>query len=465
MGIKEKIAGLPDSAGVYLMKDDGGEVIYVGKAKSLKKRVSTYFRSGSRLSSRIRVLVSKVRDIDHIPTSTEAEALIYENSLIKQHAPRYNVALRDDKSYPMLKLTVDEKFPRLIMTRIKRDDGAIYYGPYISAGLLREALAMMRRIFPLRTCSKLGKELCLSFHIGQCLGPCVDKAGEASYGSLVDEVRLFLDGKRDELIELISRKMKEASARQDFEEAAVLKRRIEALSSLKMGRVLYNPKGEAEEIGSLLGLASMPSVIEAFDISDIMGSLAVGSMVCFASGKPKRALYKRFRIKTVGSMDDYAMMREIVRRRYSRVLREGSRLPDLILIDGGKGHLQAALDELGRLNLKVPVIAIAKEEERIYAEGRDPITLPKDSKALHLIQRIRDEAHRFAISYHKLLARKGIVHSELDEINDIGPKRKRLLLSHFGSVEKIKKACMGELLRVRGMNEKSARAIIGYFTK
>ncbi len=465
MDIKEKITGLPNSCGVYMMKDEAGAVLYVGKAKDLKRRVSSYFHPRGHLSARIGVLISKVRDIEYPPTSTSAEALIYENSLIKQHNPRYNVALRDDKSYPMLKLTTNEPFPRLMITRGKKNDGAVYYGPYASASLLKEALALMRRIFPLRTCGRLGKDLCLSFHIKQCLGPCVDKVSGSEYKSLVAEVKLFLEGRQDELIERISKKMAEAAARKDFEKAAELRSRIEALASTRKERVLYSPKGEVEELGALIGLEGSVDVIEAFDVSNIMGTLAVGSMVSFYKGRPKRGLYKRFRIKTVQSIDDYGMMREVVRRRYSRIMAEAGRHPDLILVDGGRGHLEAAQGELVKLNLKIPVIAIAKELENIYIKGRGPLVLPRDSKALHLLQRIRDEAHRFAVQYHKLLARKGITRSELDEIRGIGPKRKRALLSTFGSVENIKKVSKEDLLKTRGMNEGSAEAIISYFAK
>ncbi|OIO38346.1 MAG: hypothetical protein AUJ75_03015 [Candidatus Omnitrophica bacterium CG1_02_49_10] len=463
MDIKEKIKDLPNAPGVYLMKDESGSVIYVGKAEDLKKRVSSYFYPNTKLSNKIEAMVSRVRDIDYMPTSTSAEALIYENSLIKKYDPRYNTALRDDKSYPMLKLTVNEDFPRLIMTRRKKDDGAVYYGPYSSAGLLKEALGIMRRLFPLRTCGRFGRNLCLSFHIGQCLGPCVNRIDKEKYKALVDEVRLFLDGKKTELIELLSARMKERAKAQDFEEAEGLRRKIEALSAIKDKRVLYSAAGDLEELSLVLGMAKAPQAIEAFDVSNIMGKFAVGSMIYFYKGKPKKSAYKRFRIKTVGLIDDYAMIREIVRRRYTRVLKEKRNLPDLILIDGGKGHLESALEELDKLDIHVPVVSIAKEFERLYAKNKPFIILPQDSKALNLLKRIRDEAHRFAIAYHKSLRRKGAVHSELDGIDGIGPKRKRGLILYFGSVDNIKKAPEEELLKIKGMNEKAARSIIEYF--
>lgn len=424
MGIKEIINGLPHSPGVYIMKNKTGEALYVGKANDLKKRVSSYFQRSRSHSGRIESLVCRITDIDFIPTSTSAEALIYENGLIKQLTPKYNVALRDDKSYPLLKLTVNEKFPRLIMTREKKDDGAIYYGPYTSAKLLKEALKILQKIFPLRTCNKMPKKECLQFHIQQCLGPCTGKAGEERYGGLVAELRLFLEGRRVELFKLLSDKMKELSGNERFEEAQECRNRLEILSAVKEDRVSYRPMDELGELANILNIKGRLNRIEAFDISNIMGDEACGSMVYFYKGKPDKNEYRRFKIKTVSGMDDYSMMREIVRRRYSRSLEEKKVLPDLIIIDGGRGHLGVALDELKKLSIdNIPAIGIAKparprgkpataggEFERIYAINRkDPIVLPKESKALHLLERIRDEAHRFAISYHKKLMSKRIL--------------------------------------------------------
>ena len=410
MDIKEKIRTLPGSPGVYIMKDTSGRVLYVGKAGNLRKRVSSYFYPNRFLNERISQLVRLAADIEYLPASTEAEALIYENSLIKQLSPRYNVALRDDKSYPMLKLTVKEKFPRLFMTRRKIDDGAIYYGPYANAKLLREAVIILRQIFSLRSCGKLPKSVCLNYHIKQCLAPCVAKVSEPEYGEIVSELKLFLNGRRTELLKVLSEKMAVAARREDFEKAAELRRRLEALSTIREDSVSYKPSGEINELRKTLGIKEPLDVIEAFDVSNIMGKDAVGSMVYFYKGKPKKSEYRRFKIATVSGIDDYAMMREIVKRRYSRLSEEAKRLPDLILIDGGKGHLAAALDELGRLGLDgIPAIGIAKEFEHIYTkEKKEPIILPKESKVLHLLKRIRDEAHRFAISYHRKLRAKRI---------------------------------------------------------
>ncbi|MCX5686122.1 MAG: excinuclease ABC subunit UvrC [Candidatus Omnitrophica bacterium] len=409
MDYKEKIRGLPGAPGVYIMKGEKGEALYVGKALNLKKRVSSYFQPRRNLPDRLETLVQNVRDIAYIPTRTEAEALIYENGLIKQLSPKYNVALRDDKSYPMLKLTLGEKFPRLFITRQKKADGSIYYGPYTNAKLLRRALVILRQVFPLRSCGKMKKSVCLNYHIKQCLGPCAGLVDETKYGEIVFELKMFLEGKRSELLKRLSERMAASSKEQKFEEAALYKIRLEGLSSVKEA-VTYTPAGELEELGAILGIKRRPDMIEAFDVSNIMGKSAVGSMICFYKGRPRKSEYRKFKIKTVSGMDDYAMMREIVQRRYLRLVAEKRVLPDLILIDGGKGHLAAAADELEKLGLaKIPVIGIAKEFERIYLKGRpEPILLPRESKTLHLLERIRDEAHRFAISYHRKLMSKRI---------------------------------------------------------
>lgn len=408
MVTKEDIKALPQSPGVYVMKDAGGTVLYVGKAINIRKRVSSYFRTKAALAGRIGAMVRLVDKVDYISTSTEAEALIYENGLIKQLSPRYNVALKDDKSYPMLKLTIREDFPRLMITRQRKSDGSAYYGPYANAKLLRKALILLKQIFPLRTCIKIGRKECLEYHIKQCPAPCTGRIDKAGYQETVAELKLFLEGRRKELLDSIASRMKEASAEEDFETAAIFKARLEALGTIKNDAVSYRPSGELEELRSVLRLAAIPETIEAFDVSNIMGEAAVGSMICFHKGHPRKEDYRHFRIKTVSGVDDYAMIREIVRRRYSRTLKEGSKLPDLILIDGGRGHLSAACTELEALDLsKVPVVGIAKEFERLYLKDRkDPVILPKESKALHLVQRIRDEAHRFAISYHKRLMSK-----------------------------------------------------------
>jgi excinuclease ABC subunit C len=408
MDLKAKVKSLPALPGVYMMKDRDGVVLYVGKAGNLRKRVSSYFYPNRRMNERIDRLVSLIEDVEYMVTSTEAEALIYENSLIKQLEPKYNVALRDDKSYPMLKLTVNEKFPRIFITRRKQDDGAIYYGPYANAKLLKEAILILRQIFPLRTCAKMPKNVCLNYHIKQCVAPCAGKVTDEEYAGIVLELKLFLEGKRTELLKLLTQKMTAASRKEEFEQAAHLRARIEALSTIGHDSVSYKPLGQIEELRTVLGIEKPLEIIEGFDVSNIMGKEAVGSMVHFFKGRPKKNEYRKFKISTVSGVDDYAMMREIVGRRYSRLLQEKKAMPDLILIDGGKGHLAAAVGELEKLGLSgIPTIGIAKEFEHIFVKDKkDPLILPKESKALDLLQRVRDEAHRFAISYHRVLRSK-----------------------------------------------------------
>jgi len=406
------------------MKDALGKILYVGKADNLRKRVSSYFRASRRLPKRIESLVSQIKDVSHIPTSTSAEALIYENGLIKQLSPKYNVALRDDKSYPMLELTANEKFPRLMITREKKRKGSIYHGPYTNAKLLKEALNILRKLFPLRTCNRMPKRKCLEFDIGQCLGPCEGRVSGERYGAIVKELKLFLEGKRSELMKLLTDRMKQLSKDERFEEATECRNRLEALGSVNTDRVKYGPANELGELKRILGIKGKLEVLEAFDISNMMGDESVGSLVYFRKGVPDKNEYRKFKIKTVSGINDYSMMREIIRRRYTRSIKENKRLPDLIVIDGGRGHLSVVLDELKKLGIdNIPAIGIAKparrsplasdgragrgEFEKIYVKDRkDPILLPGESKALHLLERIRDEAHRFAITYHKKLMSK-----------------------------------------------------------
>ena len=463
--LSARVKELPSSPGVYIMKDKKGDILYVGKAGNLRKRVTSYFYPRRNLAGRLLAMVERISDISYIPASTEAEALIYENSLIKQLSPKYNVALRDDKSYPMLKLTVNEQFPRLFITRQKKDDGSIYYGPFTNVKLLREALIILRQIFPLRSCGKIPKNVCLNYHIKQCVAPCAGKVSDSAYGGIVAELKLFLEGRTKELLKLLSGKMFDAAKKEDFEEAGRIKRRIEVLGAVKENSVRYGPAEELEELKDLIGLKGPLEVIEAFDVSNIMGKDAVGSMISFYKGRPMKSRYRKFRIKTVSGVDDYAMMREIVRRRYTRLTEEKERLPDLILIDGGRGHLQAGVDELEKIGLGgMAVMGIAKEFEHLYIKDRpEAVALPKESKALHLLKRIRDEAHRFAISYHKNLRKKSITFSELDGISGVGPKRKKALIGHFGDIDKIKAATLEDFMKVEGVDEKSAKNIIQHF--
>ena len=464
MGIKEKVLKIPALPGVYFFLGDGGSVLYIGKASNLKKRIASYFQKKYH-PPRTASLVSRIKDLDYIVTSSAAEALIHEANFIKEKKPRYNVELKDDKSYPYLKLTVNEKFPRLLITRDASDKGALYYGPYTNVKLLRKALSEIKRVFLLRSCGKLPKKACLKAHINRCVAPCDGSISEEEYKKIVLEVRLFLEGRKADLLKELSRRMKEASEKREYEKALSIRDKIESLSAMWKGR--KPPPAldrEIKELKRVLKLKTLPARIEAFDISNISGREAVGSMVSFFSAKPQKDEYRRFRIKKVTGIDDYAMIKEVINRRYSRLLEKGGNFPDLILIDGGRGHLNVAFRELENLGpLKIPVISIAKEREDIYVMwAGKPLRLSRRSAALKLLMRIRDEAHRFAISYHKLLRGKDLLKSSLDEIPGVGEKRKKALINRFGSTAKLKEASPGEISRVKGMDEKTAKKVIRY---
>jgi len=391
------------------MKDASGETLYIGKAKDLSKRVSGYFQESRPKTARHIALLEKVKDLDYVITGSEEEALIYEASLVKEKKPKYNVELKDDKSFPFLKLTLNEKFPRLIITRKKVDDGSVYFGPYTKAKLLRNAVSILKNIFPLRTCKKIPGESCLAYHIGQCLGPCVKRIDKKSYNEIVEQLILFLEGKKTRLIRELTDKMKNFADEKNFEQAAVIRNRLSALLEVSDRKTAdYSSWGNvALKLKKILKLPGLPLKIEAFDVSNISGREAAGSMVYFNNGLPDKSNYRKFRIKNVKGIDDYAMMKEIVARRYKRLKEENKAFPDLIIIDGGKGHLGAAYEELLGLNLShIPVIGIAKQEEKIYTLGScEPLDINRDSEILHFIQSIRDEAHRFALKYHHALRR------------------------------------------------------------
>jgi len=334
MDIKKRLKKIPASPGVYLFLGKEKELLYIGKALNLKKRIRSYFQKKYH-PPKTEALVSRIRDLDYIPTSSNAEAMIYEANLIKQKRPRYNVDLKDDKSYPFLKLTVNEKFPRFFITRGRKKDGSLYYGPYTNVKLLKKALSIIRGIFLLRPCKRMPKKACLKAHIRQCVSPCDGSISEKEYKKIVGEVKLFLEGRRKDLIERLSLAMKAASKNLDYEKAIALRDKIEALSAMWKGRKPPPPLNrEISCLKDVLGLRVLPARIEAFDISDIYGKEAVGSMVSFFSARPQKDEYRRFRIKDVTGIDDYGCLREIIRRRYARLLKEESRLPDLILIDG-----------------------------------------------------------------------------------------------------------------------------------
>lgn len=404
--VAEQVRSLPSASGVYLMKDASGTVIYVGKAVDLHKRVASYFRRRPTVS-KTDFLVEKIDGIDVILTESEAEALILEASLIKKYQPYYNISLRDDKTYPYIEIT-GELFPRVAIVRPRElNPSSSYYGPYTSVALIREALEIIRRIFPFRTCDPFPEKECLFFHIGLCGAPCIGRQTRQDYHKAIRHIRIILDGKKDRLFKQLTAQMERSARRKEFEEAAKIRDQLRAIGALYSGTGDINYFKEAEQLQRALNLPMPPKRIETFDISNIMGEQSVGSMVSFFNGRPDKRQYRRFKIKTVKGSDDPRMIAEVVGRRYSRLKREGRLMPDLIVIDGGKGQLSAAQARIRELDLMIPMISLAKREEEVFVPGRrSAIVLPKNSLGLKLLQRCRDEAHRFAVSYHRTLRNK-----------------------------------------------------------
>ncbi len=568
--LEKKLENLPASPGVYIYKNDRGKVIYVGKARSLRSRVRSYFQESRPLDPKTDRLVSEIAGLEYILTDNEVEALILESTLVKQHQPRYNVHLKDDKSFPYLKLTVNEPYPRIFITRRIKKDGALYFGPFLPASYARRTIKLVNKYFKLRTCNlEIDGTLprpCLDYQMKRCLGPCVSGlCSKAEYDRAVEDVKLLLSGKTDQLIRELELRMaeemilagqddadlfgyfqdqsrlalavfamrgervvgrrefywedllsfdpgeffssalkqyylqdtftpKEIYIPVDIEEADVLEAWLTErrgsrvyIRSPKRGskaglldlvmrnaqmcfdmrfRVL-KPRGEQvlKPLQEILCLSSLPRRIETFDISHIQGSDTVASMVVCENGDMKKSDYRKFIVESVKGPDDFASMREVVHRHYENVLEEDEgKLPDLILIDGGKGQLAAAVAALEDLGLESqPVAAIAKKEEVLFVKGREdlPIRLPMESPVLHLVQTMRDEAHRFAVTYHRKRRDLRDYHSELDEIPGIGEVRKKVLLRAFGSLERVRQAGYEELAPYVG--PRAAARILEYF--
>ena len=595
--VAEKLKLLPDSPGVYIMKDARGKIIYVGKAIVLKNRVRQYFQSSRNQAPKVRAMVSHVADFETIMTANEVESLILEANLIKKHRPRYNIRLKDDKSYPYVKVTVQEEYPRVFITRRVLRDGARYFGPYTNVTALRDSLKLLKRLFPLRTCRTMPDRTCLEFHIKRCLAPCVGKVTVEDYRAMIRAVLLFLEGRTDDVERELEQRMTLAAEAYHFETAARLRDQLSAVRKaaerqnivtgagdqdavgmarsaagvcvqiffIRGGKMIgrehfllrgseeesdadilrafleqyYNqatfvPRevllpcaidtagqeiierwlaekkgggkvalltpqrgtkrdivvmatGNAEkfladeetrrsladeqtlgavaELGRYLGLKKPPHRMECFDISHNQGQETVASMVVFEGGMPKKSDYRRFKIKSAeGKPDDFLSMREVTTRRYVGLPED--ELPDLIIIDGGKGQLSSALEIIrGAAGHKdVPVVGLAKQFELVFTEGNsEPVELPRRSQSLYLIQRIRDEAHRFAITFHRKLRGKRNLVSVLDHIVGVGPKRRQALWAHFGTLDKIKAASVDELASVPGMNRPSAEAVVHFF--
>ena len=461
------------------MKDRLGSVIYVGKARDLRKRVSQYFHPSRRMGwdLKFRALVDSIADFDVHVVRGEPEALLLEGRLIKEYRPRYNVSFRDDKRFLMLKVNLNDPIPRFTLTRLKIDDGARYFGPFPGSGPLRRTLNLVRHKFNLRGCRPLTPGAhdhmhCLYAHIKVCTAPCVEKVTHEQYRMQVENACDFLTGKCAEMIAELEAKMEEASTGLDFERAAQLRDQVEDLRGTTRRTTRYrrlphklpvaiDPDRDLAELSEVLDLPVAPARIEGFDISNISGTFMVASMVVFRNGRPATAEYRRYKMKNVTSQDDFACMAEAVNRRYSRVIREGRTLPDFILIDGGKGQLNMALTELVKLGInKIPVIGLAKEFEEIYRPGeKEPLRLDEGSGALKLLQRVRDESHRFANAFNAELRLRKISESLLDEFPGIGVNRKAALLKHFGSLQRLRQASAEQIAEVPGFGETNAESL------
>ncbi|MFN3966336.1 MAG: transglycosylase SLT domain-containing protein [Endomicrobiia bacterium] len=412
---------LPETPGVYLMRDYSGEILYIGKARNLKKRVSSYFTK-SLLDPKIIALISSIKTVDYIVAKSERDALLLENKLIKKLQPKYNIMWRDDKSYPYIKLTIKDDFPYLCLVRQKKEDGSKYFGPYHNVSEVRKLIRKLRSMFHIRPCTKTKfKGKCFYFDLGQCPGPCIGKISTTQYKKNIKNLLLFLEGKYEFLKNILKKEMKIQSEKLNFEEAGKIRDIIFSIDRM-FEKISFHEIKETDltehlnlsrtlsQLKETLQLPKVPITIEAFDVSNISGKEAVGSMVSFFQGRPDKKNYRRYKIKTINYIDDYAMIKEIVHRRYTRLLTEHKKLPDLIIIDGGKGHLSSAKEILDKIGLEnQPIISIAKKEEEIFKpEKEEPIKLSSDSPVLKLIQYIRDEAHRFALSYHRYRRKIGL---------------------------------------------------------
>ena len=477
--IRKKLSAVPHKPGVYLHKDRFGTVIYVGKALDLRKRVSQYFQSSRRMGwdLKFNALVEAIADFDIHVVRSEPEALLLESKLIKEFKPRFNISLRDDKRYLMLKVNLNDPIPNLVFTRLKKNDGARYFGPFVNSLALRNTVALARKQFNLRGCrvftpTEADYKHCLYAHLKNCTAPCVGNVTQEQYLEQVNAACNFLEGQAREMQPQLEAEMKKAAAAHDFEKAAELRDLIRDLQDTwkkteKFSRVPYtlplaiHPEKDLVELAKILGLTAPPMRIEGFDISNISGTFVVASCVSFKNGRPDRANYRRFKIKGVVGQDDFASIAEAVRRRYSRLKRESLEMPDLILIDGGRGQLGMACAELTKLGLeKIPVIGLAKEFEEIYLPEKSlPLRLGLDHPAVKLLQRLRDECHRVANSYNAQLRLKKISESVLDEFPGIGERRKAALLKKFGSVSRLKLATVEQIAEVSGFGGKAAEEL------
>ena len=464
MNLKAKVRELPNRPGVYLMRDRLGRVIYVGKARSLRKRVGQYFHPSRQMrwDPKTRALLDSIADFETFVVASEPEAMLLEGKLIKEYKPHYNVLFKDDKRFLLVKVNLSEGYPRFKFARLKKNDGARYFGPFAHAAAVRLAMQWARKKYGVLvqgTGVPAAKDLKYSTYLVPV--PLKDLTHE-EYLRRVALACDFLEGRNQEALVELERQMAAAAAGKKFEKAAELRDVIRGLKDIarttrerKFARDLparIVPAVEISELQRVLELPAVPAHIEGFDISNISGTLSVASAVCFRDGKPHKAHYRHYRIKTVTGSDDFAAMAEVVSRRYTRVIAEGGVLPDLVMVDGGAGQLSAAVRALAVLGVALPVIGLAKQMEEIYMSGLlEPLRLPSNSPGLHLIQRLRDEAHRFANAYHQKLRQRRIQESVLDEIAGLGEKKKVALLKYFGSIQRLRAAGIAELTGVPGI--------------
>jgi len=473
--LKEKVRQLPDKPGVYLMKDRLGRIIYVGKARSLKKRVSSYFQRGRAAAvaqPKIRALIDLIADFETVEVKSEPEALLLEGKLIKQWRPRYNTDFTDDKRFLLVRIDLNEELPRFRLTRLKKEDRSRYFGPFAHSGLLRKTLAQMRRQFGILLSDSTPQKLPdgrwrLYDDVREELYGTENIVTTEAYRRRVDDACAFLEGKSREWLETLRAEMAAAAVRQEFEKAAELRDVVFALEqTLRKTRHFERldptrPQGDEEALYSLqraLQLPQLPHTMECFDISHISGTFVVASMVHFADGRPDKNNYRRFQIKSFIGNDDFRAMEEVVGRRYRRLAGENRPLPELIVIDGGRGQISAALKAFVALDLTPPaLIGLAKQHETIiFADERPPLNLPLNHPGLNLLQRLRDEAHRFANTYNATLRSKKIRESVLDDFAGLGPVRRRALMEHFGSIERLRAASAAEISDVAGFGSRMA---------
>ena len=611
--LKRKLHTLPHKPGVYLMKNEAGRVIYIGKAIDLSNRVRSYFHASAGQTPKVRRLVANIHDVEFIVTESELEALILEANLIKKHRPKYNVRLKDDKRYPYIRIRWAEDYPRIDITRQMRQDGSVYFGPFTASWAVSRTLDLLRRIFPYRTCDRVitgqDRRSCLYYHIKRCPGPCIGAVTQEQYRAAIEQIRLCLEGKAENIVRDLKSRMETASEQLAFEDAAKYRDQLHAIerivqrqkvvsNKLKdqdviafaradgeacvqvffirygklIGREYFVLEGTADEdaqnimssfltqfyskaayippeillpgeideaviiqswlksqrgkkvnllvprrgqnkdlvkmaaenaletlkhlkaqwlveegrgvealqqIQEALQLPNPPTRIECYDISNLQGTAATGSMVVFVKGVPRKSDYRRFKIRTVVGADDYAMLREVLQRRLKRLSQDTTEpkarknnkessawtlRPDLMIIDGGRGQLNAVLETMKQYQVEdIPVVGLAKAREELFVSGRSaPIVLPENSQGLFLVQRIRDEAHRFAVEYHRRLRSKSTVTSLLEEIPGIGPRRRQALMKRFGSIGTIAEASVEELVTVPGMTRQAAEKLKEY---